>query len=174
MADSEFIFKALTVMAASFPSNKITKETIEAYTSYLEDLDAPLLEAAIKECASTCEFFPTIRAIRDTAARLALGDRLEAMEAWGLVKKAAQHGNYDRPPDFGNPLVNRCAAIIGWRDFLNSDVDQEPSWRARFIEIYNQLREKEVREVRSLPQVREYRQLATDAIKQLAEQKRIR
>lgn len=161
MADTAFVFKSVTALAAAFPHGKITRETIEVYVHSLSDLDEPLLNAAIMECLSTCEFFPTIKAIRDTAARLALGDHLEALEAWALVKRFARDGDYNYIHEFDDPLITECARILGWRDYLNSNTNDEPSWRARFCEIYNQLRERQVREIRSLPGVNEYRRLTT-------------
>src|SRR3990167_4565526 len=161
MADPAFVFKPVTALAAAFPHGKITRETIEVYVHSLSDLDEPLLNAAIMECLSTCEFFPTIKAIRDTAARLALGDHLEALEAWALVKRFARDGDYNYIHEFDDPLITECARILGWRDYLNSNTNDEPSWRARFCEIYNQLRERQVREIRSLPGVNEYRRLTT-------------
>jgi len=163
MADAAFVFKSVTALAAAFPHGKITRATIEVYARSLSDLDAPLLDAAIMECMSTCEFFPTLKAIRDTAARLALGDHLEALEAWALVKHYARDGDYNHIHEFDDPLITECVQILGWRDYLNSPTNDEPSWRARFCEIYNQLRERQVREIRSLPQVNEYRRLSSGA-----------
>jgi len=161
MADTAFVFKSITALAAAFPHGKITRETIEVYVHSLIDLDETLLNAAIVECMSTCEFFPTIKSVRDTAARLALGDHLEALEAWALVKHYARNGDYNNLHEFDDPLITECARILGWHDYLNSNTNDEPSWRARFCEIYNQLRERQVREIRSLPSVNAYRRLTT-------------
>lgn len=174
MASEEFLLKGLTILASVFPHSKITEQTLQVYAGDLADMPEPLLELAFAECRTTCEFFPTIKVIRDTAARLALGERLEALEAWALVARAARFGNPACVPEFDDPLVTECARILGWRNYLNSNIDDEPSWRARFCEIYNQLRDRQVRDIRSLPQVNEYRQLhsgITDSVKQLAGRK---
>jgi len=164
MASEEFILKGLTILASVFPHSKVTEQTLQIYAGDLADLPEQILELAFAECRTTCEFFPTLKAIRDTAARLALGDSLEALEAWSLVKQFARNGDYNHVHEFDDPLITECARILGWRDYLNSPTNDEPSWRARFCEIYNQLRERQVRGLRSLPQVNEYRRLSSGSL----------
>lgn len=54
-------------LIALFPQRPISAETIAAYWEMLHDLDAELFAVAVKHCAASCEWFPTVKQLRKAA-----------------------------------------------------------------------------------------------------------
>jgi hypothetical protein len=155
MASREYIFKLVGSLIAAYPYARVGEGLLEVYAQTLGDLPEPLLSAAAMDCLSTCKFLPTVAELREAAARLALGARglPTALEAWGQVKAQVVRVGHRGEPHFDDPVLARSVDVLGWRDYCLSDVDQEPSWRARFVQIYDQLRAREMDSVRCLPEV---------------------
>lgn len=164
-----------TVLTAAYPNMKTPAATIEVYHRALADLDAELCEAAILDCVSKCKFFPTVAELREAAARLAVGadTRKPALEAWGDVRRAVDaygtHG-WDSARDILDAQTADAIHALGWQSFCQSDVDEEMSWRARFVELYDQLGRRDVRRVQMLPAVRDVQQARLEAMRHLAAQ----
>jgi len=164
--------KLWTVLTAAYPAFKTPAATIEVYARALNDLDFQLAEAAVLDAISKSKFFPTVAEIRETAARLVTGadSRKPALEAWGDVRTAVNkfgtHG-WEQASEWLDQQTAETIRALGWQTFCQSDVDDEMSWRARFVELYDQFSRREVRQAQMLPAVREVQQQRIEAIQAL-------
>lgn len=157
MANEREVFQVLTVMAAAYPGFQLQDKTVEVYAEMLADLPGDLLKIAAQQALAESRFFPTIAELRAVATRLtATADgRPTAHEAWGEVKRAiSRHGAWGRP-EWSHPLVGRAVECLDWQSLCYSQTDDEPSWRAQFIQAYNVLEGREQESARLLPAVRE-------------------
>lgn len=178
MASKQDIMKILGVISAAYPNFSPSEQTVEVYWQVLSDIPSDELKAACLHCVSESgrKFAPSVGELRGAVGELrGLSSNLpSSYEAWQEFKRAVTHSNYS--PDWSHPLVEKAAHLIGMREYGHSDVDDEPSWRARFIQCYEQLQERAERENLLLPEVRGYietnggRLLApVDQMKQLTE-----
>ena len=173
MQPTEFM-QLWTVLTSAYPTFKTPAATIEVYALALSDLDYPLAEAAVLDAVSKSKFFPTIAEIREAAARLLVGadSAPQALEAWGKVKQAVEifgrHG-WAGAQKFLDERTAATIRAIGWLSFCDSEVSEEMSWRARFVELYDQYQRREVRQAQILPAVREVAQRQIEALKQMAQ-----
>lgn len=159
----------LAPLAAMFPNWKPDDLTIEAYVVALVDIDPLSLEASILHLLSQPrDFMPTAGTIRHVAFDLQAGNGGPpgAYEAWEIVGKAIKAGaGYPTvgvyPDPDVHPLVEKTVGYIGgWRHLAASE--NYIADRARFVDAYNQVREREVEQVRMLPQVREQLKILAD------------
>ena len=162
-----------TVLTAAYPGFKTPAATIEVYHRALADIDYTLAEAAVLDSVSKSRFFPTIAEIREAAARLAVGadSRKLALEAWGDVKRAVYvcgRAGWDKAKKLLDHDTAEAIRALGWLSFCDSEVDEEMSWRARFVEIYDQFQRRDVRNVQMLPAVREVQQARIEAMREIA------
>jgi len=161
----------LAGLMAQFPNWKPDDLTIEGYVRVLIDIDPLLLESAILHLLSQKrEFMPVAGTIRHTAFDLEAGNGgpPTAYEVWELAGKALNAGagypvaGVFQPPGI-HPLVEKAVRYIGgWRQLATSE--NYVSDRARFVDAYNQVREREIEEVRMLPQVREQVKALADGL----------
>lgn len=176
MQDKEFypIFRNMAI--AYGERMKDTPETMEVYFMVLEDLPTELVKAAALEyIASPKAFPPTPGEIRAKAIEVEkrINRVPSADEAWreihdapadGIVKSHSvnQGENKDvypwvitmRPYEFSHPMVEMVARNLGWPErFWTSNLASD---RARFMDTYNKVLERETRHATSLPQVKEY------------------
>ena len=161
----------LAPLAAMFPNWKPDDLTTEAYVVALADVDPLSLEAAILHLLSQpLKFMPSAGEIRHASFDLQAGNGgpPTAYEAWGIVGTAIKAGagypvtGVYPAPDV-HPLVEKTVNYIGgWRHLAASE--NYTADRARFIEAYNQVREREVEQVRMLPQVREQMKALADGL----------
>lgn len=130
---------------ASYPnSERIGQATIEAYERHLLDLDLGNARAAVARLAESCKFLPTIAEIRAAARDIRIGSRRTGMEAWGDVTSAiGAVGSYGSPK-FKDPCVAHVVRCMGWRELCLGD--NESALRARFIEAYDAITDREMRE----------------------------
>lgn len=166
--------QVFTLIVTAFPSamQKLNAEqqraTARLYRRFLLDVDSGAATAAVERIIATHRFpslLPTVAEIREAALATTAGDKQHGLRAWQEVKQAVGVFGRDRFPVFDDPLTAVVVEALGWRDYCNSDVDDEPSWRARFAELYDKLATDERRDqiVRSLPAVKRYRELKSAA-----------
>lgn len=130
----------------------VPEETFRVYLDDLEQIPPLLLEAAMTRLIRTMEFFPTIRAIRETCAELAL-DLSSEVEALRLVEQhlaATREGITGVPPV--PPLITEAVKLAGgYRVFRTSD---EPAVvRGQFARYYRELRAAAVLEAQLHPSI---------------------
>jgi len=175
-SNEDRIIDAIAILSAEFPNITLTQANYKAYLLVLGDLPAELVELACQELATSGrEFFPPAGVIRQTAFNIeeAVDEIPSALEAWGAVKGQPYEGSYE------GDLIDRAMKTLGgWRAWGNSNIDDEPSWRARFIQAYEILAQRERDERRRLPKVAGYieqkkAEKVDNEIKRLLGEKRI-
>lgn len=134
------------MLFAAFPQaeGKQTEERLRLYKLMLVDLDFELAKAAVQRIIQANKFLPTVAEVREAARDLRIGKRRTGMEGWGDVTRAiASVGSY-RTPVFDDPVVARVVACMGWRELCLGD--NESALRARFIEAYEAIADRDLRE----------------------------
>jgi len=154
------LMMAVTAQLAGAP-NEITEQTVKLYYHTLQDIPGEVLEAAVLDHLSRSPFWPRISELRATACNISSGidEYPPAAEAWGEVC-AVLNGRYGLPSQldlnkvFGhNPLCLRAVNALGWRSLREST--NQVADRARFIEAYQQYRQRAQHESVTLPVIQE-------------------
>lgn len=170
MADQSDIAAILAVINIAYPNFTVTEQTVEVYWQILSDIPADELKAATLHCISESgrKFAPSVGELRGAVGELrGFSNNVPAsFEAWREFKQGS----------YSHPLVEKAAQLIGRHEFGMSNIDDEPSWRARFIQAYEQLAQRAEREEMLIPEVRGFIEskganllAPADQIKQLAE-----
>lgn len=156
------ITSVLAVLAAAFPANKISAETIRVYQLTLQDIPVEVLQASALHLVTTNKFFPTVSEIRDAAHSIMLGvNRIPtAFEAWEEVKQQiALCGDFYRyqivmrRPEYSHPLVEKAVAIMGYRQLCESENTMVD--RAHFFKVYEGIFQKAMADLKMLPSVKQ-------------------
>lgn len=178
MASEIDIAEIIAVISIAYPNWVVTEKTNEIYWQILSDIPSDELKAATLHCISESgrKFAPSVGELRGAVGELrGLTSNLpSSFEAWQEFKTAVIRSDYTHK--FSHAIVEEAARLIGMRAYGQSDVDDEPSWRARFIQCYEQLQARAQRENLLLPEVRGYIETKgglflapSDQMKQLAE-----
>jgi hypothetical protein len=145
------IAKTLGYLAMLYPSFKLEKPIIDAYLTILRDLPANQVQQAAEHLGTQARaFFPSAGEIRQAVFELheAAEEIPSSYEAWGQVKGTV--------PGY-HPLTKKALdSLGGQRAWGQSNIDDEMSWRARFISAYEVLLRRERDQQRMLPGVRDY------------------
>ncbi len=131
-------------IVAAYPNANVSERASEVYETMLADVDARAARAAAARLLATSRFMPTIAEIREAAAELTLGPRRLGGEAWGDVGMAVRRYGRNRTPEFADPLVAEAVRQLGWLSICDSTNDVAD--RARFIELYDGLAQRERRD----------------------------
>jgi hypothetical protein len=132
-------------LMANYPNaERVGQATVEAYEKHLLDLDFEPARAAIGRLAESCKFLPSIAEVRAAARDLRMGKQRTGMEAWGDVTYAIRAVGSYRTPTFIDPVVSRVVACMGWQELCLGE--NESALRARFIEAYEAISDRELRE----------------------------
>ncbi len=133
--------KLMAVLTAAYPNRELPQETVELYCQFLADLPYPETEAAVKRHIMTNQWFPTIAEIRKAVVELTC-DAPSAGEAWQEVWQALSR--YGQAGYFGwsHPLVRAAVQALGYENLYFSE--NPAADRARFMEIYEDLRNRYV------------------------------
>ena len=161
MATLEDVMKALAFLAAAYPRFTLTKATIKAYHTILEDLPADALMSAAKQLGAHSTFFPAASEIRKLAFDLTQGDDLPlAVEGWKQLLDN-WHGRY---VEFF-PLTEKTIRTMGGMRHLGQTTDRElPFLRNQFIRTFDIYRARAKEDRRLLPSVKEYKKLQAGKI----------
>jgi hypothetical protein len=131
----------ISKIKASWPRVPISRETAEAWTEAILDLDHETALAALRDLIRTSTFPPQPAELRAACVTVAHGERRSGGEAWGeCLRLIRKHGSYRLPgADFpiADPLLARTIDALGWRDLCLSD--NPVADRARFIETYESI-----------------------------------
>lgn len=159
MATIEEIHDVFEALCAAYPgwgrdAGVIMNKTIQVYEQTLKDIHGGTLKMAALHHISMCKWFPTVAELRSAAVALSSrnGHRAGA-EAWGDVLHAMHEFGFYRKPQFDDPTVARIVASFGWRELCQSE--NSIADRARFIEAYEQIANREKERDTMLPEVRQ-------------------
>jgi hypothetical protein len=173
MSNHVDIAKAVSVIAAAYPSFNPSKETVEVYYQLLRDLDADEIQVATLYCCAEDgrKFAPSVGEIRG-AAKLLRGKAAgipSAFEAWqevcdapksGETKRATEEKNEDgawiievTKYKWSHPLVERTASLLGWPDFPG---DNTMADRAHFLKAYDEQFGNSAQNEMQLPMIADY------------------
>lgn len=135
--------------------------TLDIYREALADLDYDVLKAAARKCLADCRFFPTIAELRQAAATIVAPPSASGVEAWGLVMREVRRGvgyplDIPVPCAITDALILRAVdAIGGWKMLQRSTNQEDIAHRARFVEVYETLLERQASDARQMPEVRQ-------------------
>ena len=135
MNTKENLVDQVAVLGEMFSRN-LSPAAVLSYVDGLIDLEPDRLTVAFREARRTCEFMPTVAALRalsgvDTAAD-------QALKAWGEVEGAIFLGPY-KSVDFADPSINATIRNLGgWPSFLGrfTDAEAEKWARKEFLGTY--------------------------------------
>lgn len=158
MATTEEVRRIWVALCSAYPcfgkgnSPEQLAQTLKVYERLLGDVPGEALEAAVLQYIAEEKFFPTVAELRTKAVSL-FGPRFpSAMEAWGEVRQAlSRYGRY-QAPKFENPITAKVVQSMGWLSLCDSE--NEASDRARFIQAYEVLCQREREDALLLPGVR--------------------
>jgi len=154
MASKKTIGEMVALLTAQWPKDQATELTLKVYQLVLADIPDDVLQAAVMQLLGQATFRPTAAEVRKAAFDLMRGHEASAIEAWGEVKRMVHRPAAER--HWTTPLIPEALRCVGGLSaFAFSLVDDEPSWRARFLEAYNTLRERQRKDALMLPQVKQ-------------------
>ena len=146
----------LTRLATNWPKAPLSAAKRLQYIACISDLPVFVGELAVSHALSTRTWLPEIAEFRRIVAELqqAATNRPAPSAAWQEFREAVHRYGMSGTPAWSHPAVKATADSIGFRDFCLSDTAEAPSWRSRFLQIYEAQAEQEVRDVQMLPSVR--------------------
>lgn len=159
MATRDDVISVLGALAHAYPSTKLSEGGVDLWAQMLSDIPRGPLMAGIKLLICESRFMPSISEVRNAAFDLMDNpeDRLTGVEAWEPIAAALLNCPVGGPVLSGR--AHRALAITsgdfwGLRARIQSGRDGGTADRARFIEAYDSIRKREIREDRSHPEVR--------------------
>lgn len=139
----EECWKLIGLLFTTYPTANLDVKHAEAYSSAIIDLPADAAAKAIDRLRRTNRFLPSVAEVREATAEVVLGPKRSGEEAYRVLLEAIRkYGRYE-VPQFSDPHLARALGVWGgWVDACNSP-DDDPGGRARFIELYEQLVQRE-------------------------------
>lgn len=129
--------KLVAVLCAAYPEVELREETVPTYVRFLVDLDRAAAEEAIEDLIATSLTMPTVAAIR----RQVINEQLKlptAAEAWLSVSDSKKVEEL-------HDLAKEARELLGGSWAIRTS-DQPSITRAQYLKIYEELREKTLRE----------------------------
>lgn len=154
MANRAEVAKIVKMIEHAY-GKEIAVERVAVYVRCLEDIPFDALKAATIHLITTSKWQPSISELREAAFGLMLNthELPTAYEAWQEIKR-----NVMRPQDaeYSHPLIKRAIDSLGGLEaFGASEVDEEMSWRARYVSSYEQFVKRGMEAATMLPEVKE-------------------
>jgi len=138
---------------ASKPERSKLEATTRVFAIALRDIDDDLLKAAVVQHIGSNKWFPAVADLRETAVSLMhrADDVPDAYTAWSQIKRAMRGGQAPHPL-----ALKAINALGGIGEFGKSDIDDESSWRSRFISAYQTYQQRQAEDSMMLPAVAGY------------------
>ena len=130
--------ECLVLITGTYPNLKLTKATLEAWHTLLEDLPGDIAKQAVIQVLrqQTGSWWPTPGSVWQEAMRLLHGDWPSVDQAWGQVTQAIRQYSYMRPAEALaslDPPVAQVVRAIGFQDICEA----EPGViRGQFVKFY--------------------------------------
>ncbi len=179
MANITDIAQIIGIISAAYPNFNPSELTAEVYYQTLSDIPSDELKAATLHCIAEAgrKFAPSVGELRGAVGELRSykANLPGGYQAWEEVQRQILEngGDYGKPV-WSNPVIERAVKMIGWRNLRMSE--EATADRARFLQCYEQLSERVLRDEMLLPEVRGYLEVngakilaPLEQIKQLAE-----
>lgn len=166
MIDRAEFAKIIAMVAALYPSQfKATKTTVDAYYSILCDLPIELLKAAVLHiCGEGREWPPPAGVIRATAFSLIEHNEgaITAGEAWQEARRILGDPSRYYPginaPDadeFSDTAIYATVQAVGALDIVSTPENAIYTTRARFMDTFETIKDRQRTSRTMLPTVRE-------------------
>ena len=151
MTDAEWA-KVIAVISANWPSSPPPEAALQKWKTDLDDIQVEQVVVAIEALyRDGREFCPNGGQIRKKVVELA-ADTPGYGEAWELLQRAVRRFGADQEQkalkwiDEQDALAARAIQQIGWRAYCTSNIDDEPTWRAQFRQIYEAIADRTERD----------------------------
>lgn len=180
MANREEIKAIILYMKGLFPNYHPELEgnitAIDSLMDVLGDLDTESLKTAVRAACTPGtgrQFAPSADEIRAALTGLhaqAAGVPTTA-EAWGAIMESFNRTSFHQPALLDNPLVKQAIRCMGGLSVIGMS-ENLPAERARFLQFYDELRQKALSDAAMLPAITEYiesKRMTDGSIKTLAE-----
>lgn len=138
---------------ASWPTQAAKVDRREftiAYAMALGDLPYEQALGAVRDLAKLDEWIPSPAKIRALVVAQNHGERRSGVEAWGDVLREVARVGWSGSPTWSDPMVASAVGNIGWRAICMAP-EGDAATRARFIEVYDSLAEREYRAAQLAP-----------------------
>lgn len=154
MASDAILRAVLEMLSESYPGRfQVGDATLAIWARLLADLpDEALMTAAVQHVTEN-QWPPSIAELRTAAFDALTGDVLTAGEAWALVTSRADVCRYlpeEQIVEEMGAFLHRCVMALGGWSCARDGFD-----RALFVRTYDELLERELRQARALPEVRD-------------------
>lgn len=138
---------------AKKPDGQQVGQTTKVFMATLADIDDDLLKASVAQWIAVSKWFPSVADLRQTAVSLInrVDDVPDSYTAWKQIKRAVSSGGDVHPM-----ALKAIDALGGIKEFGLSHVDDESSWRARFISAYETYQRRQAEDTMMLPAVAGY------------------
>lgn len=116
--------------------------TIDVWYELLKDISDIDFTVAVKSCAKTCKFFPTISEIREKVFK---ANKMLPDSAWVEVLEQIQKcAGRDSKPTFSSPTIERVVRSLGGIGTIwKAGIESESYYRTMFIKSYTAISDKE-------------------------------
>lgn len=134
------VLKSIMMLQTAFRKD-MTDDQVKLYLMKLSDINPVTLQTAISNLIDTCDWLPSIAAIKREAAfvsRMVNGieEQLNAAEAWDMVYKAAIRSGYDNGLNELPEDVRKIAQSF-WHDVCYEPSKNLGIIRAQFRDAWN-------------------------------------
>ena len=146
-------FKAVMEFLSTVYGEEIDTARLQAYDLLLAHFPGEVLAAAAQLHAARSDFFPKPAQIMRAAIEV-MGDASDAPDpyvAWELLQAEIQRIGHQGTPRFDQPALAEAVKRLGWRQLCLSD--NPISERARFLDCYQRIVEREVQRALMPPAV---------------------
>lgn len=170
----------IAYMKSSFPNYHPELDgeinTVDVLFDQLGDMDTDTLRMAVRAACmpgTGRQFAPSSDEIRVAITNLhaqAAGVPTTA-EAWGAIMESFNRTSFHQPTLLDNPLVKEAIRCMGGLSVIGMS-ENLPAERARFLQFYDELRQRALSDVAMLPAITEYiesKRMIDGSIKTLAE-----
>lgn len=165
MATRTEVKALLAIIAAAYGEKlKLTPKTLDVYAELLADLDIDTLKAATRQHIASGDWPPTIADLRRLCAQVSAPAMPDWGEAWReLLDQIGRVGSYGTP-SWSSPVIAEAVRQFGpWRELCAMEIDQTPTNRAQFRQVYEAVAGRAHRTSALLPDVRAFA-LSTGAL----------
>ena len=156
MATRDEVKALLAIIAAAYGDKfRLAPKTLDVYAELLADLDIDTLKAATRQHIASGDWPPTIADLRRLCAQVSAPAMPDWGEAWReLLDQIGRVGSYGAP-SWSHPVIAEAVRQFGpWREVCAMEIDQTPTNRAQFRQIYEAIAGRAQRAAALLPDVR--------------------